>query len=99
MFATTATRSQGSPEAHRKFEQQAEKRLKWLASRPHIIAQRLRELDEEWDIERAIEAIRTAAITQSETPHHKRYWLLVEVVQSRLLRLQEKASPARARHY
>ena len=78
MLATTATRSQGSPEAHRKFEQQAEKRLKWLASRPHIIAQRLRELDEEWDIERAIEAnAATLALTGTVlSMTHDRRWLI-----------------------
>jgi hypothetical protein len=56
MFATTATRSQGSPKVHRALERQAEDRLQWFASRPHLIEQRLRELDEEWDIERAIQA-------------------------------------------
>ncbi len=54
MLAATATRSQGSPETHREFERQAEDRLEWFASRPHLIERRLRELDEEWDIERAI---------------------------------------------
>lgn len=56
MFATTATRSQGSPATHRAFEREAEERLEWLAARPHLIERRLRQLDEEWDIERAIEA-------------------------------------------
>ena len=56
MFATTATRSQGSAATHRAFEQEAEDRLAWLAARPHLIERRLRQLDEEWDIERAIEA-------------------------------------------
>lgn len=56
MFATTAERSWGSPETHRAREREAEDRLEWLEERPHLIERRLRELDEEWDIERAIEA-------------------------------------------
>jgi hypothetical protein len=35
---------------------QIEERVRYYAGRPKKIAQRLRELDEEWDIERAIEA-------------------------------------------
>jgi hypothetical protein len=56
MLAKTATRSLGSPEAHRAIERQAADRLEWYASRPHLIERRLRALDEEWDIERAIQA-------------------------------------------
>ena len=82
MLATTTTRSQGSPEVHRKFEQQAEKRLEWLASRPHLIAQRLRELDEEWDIERAIEAnAATLALTGTVlSMTHDRRWAYLPLV-------------------
>jgi hypothetical protein len=56
MFATTATRSQGSDRVQRDLKRQAEDRLEWYASRPHLIQRRLAELDEEWDIERAIQA-------------------------------------------
>lgn len=56
MLATTATRSQGSPEVRRSVERQTKDRLHWYASRPHLIDDRLRQLDEEWDIERAIQA-------------------------------------------
>jgi hypothetical protein len=76
MFATTATRSQGSPEVHRNFERQAEDRLEWYASRPHLIERRLRELDEEWDIERAIQAnAATLALTGTVlSMTHDRRW-------------------------
>uniref|UniRef100_A4WTJ9 Uncharacterized protein n=2 Tax=Cereibacter sphaeroides (strain ATCC 17025 / ATH 2.4.3) TaxID=349102 RepID=A4WTJ9_CERS5 len=56
MFATTATRSQGSPEFHREVEYDIQERLERLALNPRAIEARLRELDEEWDIERAIQA-------------------------------------------
>ncbi|MEJ8570692.1 hypothetical protein [Microbaculum marinum] len=48
--------SQGSPELHRKVEREIRDRLEWLAGNPQAIEHRLRELDEEWDIERAIQA-------------------------------------------
>ncbi|WP_299360505.1 hypothetical protein [uncultured Paracoccus sp.] len=56
MLATTATRSEGDPATHRQFEREAEDRVEWYAARPHLIEDRLGELDEEWDIERAIQA-------------------------------------------
>lgn len=56
MLATTATRSHGSPETHRAIEDETRRRLEWFAARPDAIEDRLRELDEEWDIERAIQA-------------------------------------------
>ncbi|MFD1912061.1 hypothetical protein [Halodurantibacterium flavum] len=82
MFATTATRSQGSPETHREFERQAEDRLEWYASRPRLIERRLRELDEEWDIERAIEAnAATLAMTGTVlSMTHDRRWAFLPLV-------------------
>lgn len=82
MFATTATRSQGSPETHRDFEREAEDRLEWLASRPHLIERRLRQLDEEWDIERAIEAnAATLALTGTAlSMTHDRRWAFLPLV-------------------
>jgi hypothetical protein len=56
MFATTASRSQGSRELHQEVERDIRERLEQLAPNPRAIEARLRELDEEWDIERAIEA-------------------------------------------
>jgi hypothetical protein len=82
MLATTATRSQGSPKTHREFERQAEDRLEWFASRPHLIARRLRELDEEWDIERALEAnAATLALTGTAlSMTHDRRWAYLPLV-------------------
>ena len=82
MLATTATRSHGSPEMHRKFERQAEDRLEWYASRPRLIERRLRELDEEWDIERAIEAnAATLALTGTVlSMTHDRRWAFLPLV-------------------
>lgn len=76
MLATTATRSQGSPETHQEFERQAEERLEWHASRPNLIERRLQELDAEWDIERAIEAnAATLALTGTVLSMiHDRRW-------------------------
>ncbi len=76
MFATTATRPQGSPETHRDFEREAKHRLEWYAARPHLIEDRLRELDEEWDIERAIQAnAATLALTGTALAMtHDRRW-------------------------
>lgn len=66
MLATTTTRSRGNSDTHREFERQAEDRLEWYASRPHLIERRRRELDEAWDIERAIEAnAATLALTET----------------------------------
>ncbi|HEX2019012.1 MAG TPA: hypothetical protein VGO17_08760 [Aurantimonas sp.] len=56
MFATTATRSQGSPALHRQVEEDTKERLERLAGDPLAIEARIRELDEEWDVERAIQA-------------------------------------------
>jgi hypothetical protein len=76
MLAKTATRSRGSPQTHRKFERQAEDRLEWYASRPHLIGRRLKQLDEEWDIERAIQAnAATLALTGTAlSMTHDRRW-------------------------
>ena len=38
------------------IQRQIEERVRYYAGHPKLIARRLRELDEEWDIERAIEA-------------------------------------------
>ncbi|MDP2087145.1 MAG: hypothetical protein Q8K20_18275 [Gemmobacter sp.] len=76
MLAKTATRSLGSPETHRAIEREAADRLEWYASRPHLIERRLRALDEEWDIERAIQAnAATLALTGTVlSMAHDRRW-------------------------
>lgn len=82
MLAKTATRSQGSPETHREFERQAAERLEWFASRQHLIEGRLRELDEEWDIERAIQA-NAATLALAGTAlsmSHDRRWAFLPLV-------------------
>jgi hypothetical protein len=56
MLAKTATRAQGSREVRRDLEDDTRDRVDRLALRPHAIEARLRELDEDWDIERTIEA-------------------------------------------
>lgn len=43
-------------DATRRIQQEAADRVRWLASHPEQIEQRLRELDQEWDIERTLEA-------------------------------------------
>ena len=43
------------------IQRQIEERVRYYAGHPKKIARRLRELDEEWDIERAIEANAAAA--------------------------------------
>jgi hypothetical protein len=43
------------PDVNRRIQEQAELRLTYYAAHPEHIESRLRELDREWDIERAIE--------------------------------------------
>jgi hypothetical protein len=45
-----------SDDINRKIRSEMADRVRYFAANPGQIAQRLRELDEEWDIERAIEA-------------------------------------------
>lgn len=82
MFATTATRSEGSPELHREVEYDIQERLERLALNPRAIEARLRELDEEWDIERAIQA-NAATLALSGTALamlHDRRWSYLPLV-------------------
>jgi hypothetical protein len=43
-------------DVNRRIQNQIARRVRYYASRPEEVSTRLRELDEEWDIERAIEA-------------------------------------------
>ena len=58
MSTTTAERvpAHTSEEINRRIQRQIARRVRYYSSRPDDIPDRLRELDEEWDIERAIEA-------------------------------------------
>jgi hypothetical protein len=57
MIPSTRSRvREHTPEAiNRKIDQEIAQRVEDLAAAPHLIDDRLEELDEEWDIERAIE--------------------------------------------
>lgn len=57
MVATTAdrVRSHTSPTAAERIRRRTELELAWYAQHPEEIPRRLRELDREWDIERALE--------------------------------------------
>jgi hypothetical protein len=57
MTATTVDRvpRHTSPEVNRRIEQETADRVRYYASNPVGIGRRLRELDEEWDIERLLE--------------------------------------------
>jgi hypothetical protein len=58
LVSTTRDRvpSQTAEEIERRIQQGIEDNVRYFAGRPAEIARRLRELDQEWDIERAIEA-------------------------------------------
>ena len=43
-------------EVNRRIAADTEERVRWLADHPELIPERLRVLDEEWDIERTLEA-------------------------------------------
>jgi hypothetical protein len=63
MNATVGRVRRLTPESlNEKFRAQAEARIAYYANHPEEIDQRLRELDEEWDIERAIETEAAATV-------------------------------------
>jgi hypothetical protein len=79
MIADTAARSRGSPRIARRMERDMRRRLQWYAARPHLIADRLHALDEEWDVERAIQA-NAATLALSGTVlsmTHDRRWAVL----------------------
>jgi hypothetical protein len=82
MLPTSSSRSEGSREVRRSLEEAARERVQRLAARPHLIARRLRELDAEWDIERALEAnAATLALSgASLAVFRDRRWGLVPMV-------------------
>jgi hypothetical protein len=82
MLPTSASRSEGSRRVRRSLEVAARERVNRLAARPHLIARRLRELDAEWDIERALEAnAATLALSGASLAFFRdRRWGLVPMV-------------------
>src|SRR5947209_6725272 len=58
MTATTVDRvpRHTSPDVNRRIQQETEERIRHFAANPAGIDRRLRELDEEWDIERLLQA-------------------------------------------
>jgi hypothetical protein len=70
--------SRTDPELNERIRRQTEMSLCYYRSHPDQIASRLRELDEEWDIERMLEATSSALSLFGMTwgLFRKRWWLL-----------------------
>jgi hypothetical protein len=71
-----------SEEINRRIEQESESRVRTLAGDPGGIARRLRELDEEWDIERVLEtnASAFAFVGSALGASVDRRWLAIPIV-------------------
>src|SRR5688572_30173576 len=80
MLARTVDRVVGrtDPEVNDRIRRQAEMSLCYYRAHPEQISDRLRELDEEWDIERALEAMTSALSLMGFTwgVFRKRWWLI-----------------------
>ena len=77
-----------SAQINQQIRQQTEDRLRYFSQRPHEIDNRLRELDREWDIERALETnAATLALvgTVLASTVHRRWALLPAAVTAFLL--------------
>jgi hypothetical protein len=59
-----------SDEINRRIQQDIAEKVRYHAARVDEIPQRLRELEEEWDIERAIEANASALDDRFHEPNH-----------------------------
>ncbi len=81
MIAQSATRvpDNTAPAVQRQIDHQTELNVRWFASHPEQIERRLKELDREWDIERALETGAASLTLFSLTQYllGKRRWLLV----------------------
>lgn len=80
MTATSATRVPGAtaPEINRRISRRTAESVRHYAEHPQDIPHRLAELDEEWDIERALETIAASlAFTGSVMAARRRAWLLL----------------------
>jgi len=82
-------RRQTAQEVNQNLREEAKARVAYYASEPHKIEHRLRELDEEWDIERAIELEVAATVLTGfilgTTVNRK--WFVVPVFASAMLLL------------
>lgn len=58
MLPDTTSRVEAAthPDINRRIRRQTDATVRYFAARPHEIGRRLKELDEEWNIERALEA-------------------------------------------
>lgn len=70
--------SQTNPEINERIRRQTEMSLYYYGAHPEQIPERLRELDEEWDVERALEAVSSALSLMGFTwgVFRKRWWLI-----------------------
>lgn len=68
-----------APDVNQQIQDEMAERVRLLAGRPDLISRRLKELDEEWDIERAIEAnasaLAFAGVTLGATADRR--WLIL----------------------
>ncbi|MFC4171611.1 hypothetical protein ACFOYU_06020 [Microvirga sp. GCM10011540] len=91
MVASTVRRvpEHTSPAVNARLQSEAEARLAYYAVHPHEIEQRLRELDAEWDVERAIEteAASTILLGLGLGWAVDRRWFLLPVFASAMLLL------------
>lgn len=84
VLATSATRAkeQTADAVNQRIRRQTQANIAYFAAHPEQIEQRLRELDEEWDIERWLElnsaALSLAGLTLALV--HSRKWLLLPLV-------------------
>src|ERR1043165_3690730 len=71
-------------EINRRIERGIERRVRYYAQHPEEVSGRLEELDEEWDIERAIEANASAlafiGVALGVTTGHRRWFTLPALV-------------------
>ena len=83
IIGTSATRAvdQSSPSVNEKVRRQTEANVAFYAAHPEQIEQRLRELDEEWDVERWLE-LNSAILSWAGLAMgilHSRKWLLLPI--------------------
>jgi hypothetical protein len=80
--SATRVKQHTSPEMNQRFQQQARANIAYYAAHPDQIAQRLVELDREWDIERAL-AMNSSALSLfglGMAVLRGRRWLLLPLV-------------------
>lgn len=70
--------SRTDPRVNERIRRQTEMSLCYYGAHPEEIRQRLRELDEEWDVERALEAVSSGLSLMGFTwgVFRKRWWLI-----------------------